>query len=101
MAAAGYGWAGNAGDRDRIRALGATRALPRPAGRRGRRVGWLRIRAAGGGAGRRASTAAGWMASMSWTALVNAAVMGTGRAAQLPGAAIEAISLAAGDGQTR
>jgi hypothetical protein len=42
------------------------------------------------------------MASMSWTGLVNAAVMGTGRAAQLPGAgAIEAISLDAGDDQTR
>src|SRR5262245_30188976 len=98
MAAAGYGWAGNACDRARIRPCGAVRAPLGPAGRRGRRVGWLRIHAAGGGAGRRASTAAGWMANMSWTGLVNAAVMGTGRAAQLPGAAaIEAISLYAGD----
>jgi hypothetical protein len=41
------------------------------------------------------------MAGMSWTGLVNAAVMGTGRAAQLPGAALEAIGLDAGDDQAR
>jgi hypothetical protein len=41
------------------------------------------------------------MAGMSWTGLVNAAVMGTGRAAQLPGAALESIVLEAGDDQTR
>src|SRR5712664_2426210 len=99
MAAAGYGWAGTAGYRSRIRTLGSSRALRRAAGRRGRRVGWLRVHAAGGGADRRAGTAAGWMAGMSWTGLVNAAVMGTGRAAQLPGAALEAIVLDAGDDQ--
>ncbi|HEX9520012.1 MAG TPA: hypothetical protein VF940_28030, partial [Streptosporangiaceae bacterium] len=38
---------------------------------------------------------------MSWTGLVDAAVMGTGRAAQLPGAALEAIVLDAGDDQAR
>ena len=38
---------------------------------------------------------------MSWTGLVNAAVMGTGRAARLPGAALEAIGLVAGDDQAR
>ncbi len=39
------------------------------------------------------------MAGVSWTGLVDAAVMGTGRAAQLPGAALEAIVLDAGDDQ--
>jgi hypothetical protein len=41
------------------------------------------------------------MAGMNWTGLVNAAVMGTGRATQLPGAALESIVLDAGDDQTR
>jgi len=38
---------------------------------------------------------------MSWTGLVNAAVMGTGRAAQTSGAVLEAICLDAGDDQDR
>ncbi len=38
---------------------------------------------------------------MSWTRLVNAAVMGTGRTREMPGAALEAIGLDSGDDQTR